>query len=953
MPLCPRPSPAGLFSPLDSLLLAALVAGAASATPIPKKLSADLRELAEKRSAPAAARALAPGAQSSEEDAVVLDQESIRARDEQGRVRVKILLDGSKTLAELQARIEAIEGTRVTAVSGQYRAGVIEVFVPEEQLVDVAKSPGVLSVVSSSSAVFDVGATTSQGVVQHRVDKLPGGIDGRGITVGVMSDSYDMNPDAGTHAADDVASGDLPGTGNPLGNTTPVVVLEDFARGSDEGRAMMQIVHDLAPKSRLGFATANTGEVGFANNIRSLAGLPGATHAVPGFKADVIVDDVIYPAEPFFQDGIVAQAVDDVAKAGVSYFSSAGNRPGTMAYDSQFRLVLNGPEAAAGTNVKLSQVPPALYAGGFHNFAPAGSPQDIAQTITGGGTISFQWNEPYDPTPPALGAILAQGSGATTPAAPTQDFHFAGTAGQIVAITADADATSPTPIADVTISLLDPSRAEVAFEDSTTNPEVLVFKLAVSGTYTVRIGGFRRATGGFVFKVQEAFVTQRVVTDFNLLVFWTNGNFLGAVAENNLVTNRPVELTGLPGGTWQLVIARSNTPPAGSRAADRLRYVMFTAGGPQEYFNYNSPVTFGHNCARGASGVAAYAFYPPFIPEGFTSPGPSTIYFDKHSNPLRRPEQRLKPDLAAMDGANTTFFGNDVSQDDDTFPNFFGTSAAAPHAAAVAALTLQAAGGPGHLKPKSLRRLLQHTTFPHNLDPNFSAGIARNGRHWVTLSANADQNTISQFDPNVFTVGYFGPGSLVSITLKPITGNQTESPTKGIVFDTRTAGGAGQPFVLGTLGGLTPANITSTIFVPADPPAASQFKELTVTIAPGAMTSGKFFRFGVDRDEADAFGPVIEAREPGGNGADLLGQGVLRPEGTVTGGGATFDAVLTDGTRLTGTIKNQIGRGYSVQDGFGFINAQRAVAEALERRDDDDDEHGDGDDDEHGHHDDD
>jgi hypothetical protein len=378
---------------------------------------------------------------------------------------------------------------------------------------------------------------------------------------------------------------------------------------------------------------------------------------------------------------------------------------------------------------------------------------------------------------------------------------------------------------------------------------------------------------------------------------------------------------------------------------------MFTAGGPQEYFNYNSPVTFGHNCARGASGVAAYAFYPPFIPEGFTSPGPSTIYFDKHSNPLRRPEQRLKPDLAAMDGANTTFFSSDVSQDDDTFPNFFGTSAAAPHAAAVAALTLQAAGGPGHLKPKSLRRLLQRTTFPHDLDPNFSAGIARNGRHWVTVSANADQNTISQFDPNVFTVGYFGPGSLASVTLKPITGNQTETPTKGIVFDKRTALGAGQPFVLGTLGGLTPADITSSFSVPADPPAAAgQFKELSVTIAPGAMTSGEFFRFGVDRDEADAFGSSGAVR---GKGADLLGQGVLRPEGTVTGGGATFDAVLTDGTRLTGTIKNQIGRGYSVQDGFGFINAQRAVAEALERRDDDDDEHGDSDDDEHGHHDDD
>src|SRR6267143_2164320 len=297
MPLCDRRSlgPPGLFSPLGTLLLSALVAGAASATPIPKNLSADLRELAEKRSAPAAARALAPSAQSPEEDAVALDQESIRARDEQGRVRVKILLDGSKTLAELQTRMEGIAGTRVAAVSDQYRAGVIQAVLPAEQLVEVAKTAGVISVVSSSPDVYDVGKTTSQGVVQHRVDKLPNGINGSGITVGVMSDSYDTRVEALTHAPDDVASGDLPGTDNPLGNTSPVVVLEDFPRGTDEGRAMLQIVHDLAPKARLGFATANTGEVGFANNIRSLAGF--GPNAVAGFKADVIVDDIIYLAE--------------------------------------------------------------------------------------------------------------------------------------------------------------------------------------------------------------------------------------------------------------------------------------------------------------------------------------------------------------------------------------------------------------------------------------------------------------------------------------------------------------------------------------------------------------------------------------------------------------------------------------------------------------------------------
>ena len=75
---------------------------------------------------------------------------------------------------------------------------------------------------------------------------------------------------------------------------------------------MLQIVHDMAPKARLGFATANGGQLNFADNIRSLAGLPGAPHAVAGFKADVIVDDIIYPDEPMFQDGIIAQAVDEV-----------------------------------------------------------------------------------------------------------------------------------------------------------------------------------------------------------------------------------------------------------------------------------------------------------------------------------------------------------------------------------------------------------------------------------------------------------------------------------------------------------------------------------------------------------------------------------------------------------------------------------------------------------------
>ena len=81
----------------------------------------------------------------------------------------------------------------------------------------------------------------------------------------------------------------------------------------------------------------------------------------------MIVDDIIYFAEPFFSDGVVAQAVDDVAAAGVAYFSSAGNRSGTQGYVSDFRPV-SRTEAATRGQVDLSLIPDTASAGGFHNF---------------------------------------------------------------------------------------------------------------------------------------------------------------------------------------------------------------------------------------------------------------------------------------------------------------------------------------------------------------------------------------------------------------------------------------------------------------------------------------------------------------------------------------------------------------------------------------------------------
>ncbi|MCZ6535155.1 MAG: hypothetical protein O6914_04180, partial [Chloroflexi bacterium] len=166
------------------------------------------------------------------------------------------------------------------------------------------ESLGRLKFVRPAYMITVSGLVTSQGDVGMRADiaRAASGVDGTGVTVGTLSDSFDCLGGAGT----DVASGDLP---------SGIVVLEEFQGcpfpfATDEGRAMMQLIHDVAPGAAQAFHSATNGPAAFAEGIEELATLGGA---------DVIVDDVIYLAETMFQDGIIAQAVDTVEGFGVSY----------------------------------------------------------------------------------------------------------------------------------------------------------------------------------------------------------------------------------------------------------------------------------------------------------------------------------------------------------------------------------------------------------------------------------------------------------------------------------------------------------------------------------------------------------------------------------------------------------------------------------------------------------
>lgn len=250
-----------------------------------------------------------------------------------------LLRDGGDLVVEIRVngdvrnRVQGIRdaGGNIVAVSPE--DGLIEAAVAEGDLREVGNSPGVEAVneelTPMTGAVdppdpFGIGAintcptgTISEGDTQLKAAtaRTQFDVDGTGVKVGVLSDSFNTGTMA-IKEANDIASNDLPGATNTCGRLTPVQVLDDSAGvQADEGRAMLQIVHDMAPGADLAFATAFTGEVAFANNIRSLA-----TNG-----ADIVADDIIYFQEPFFQDGIIANAVQDVTDDGVAYFSMAFN----------------------------------------------------------------------------------------------------------------------------------------------------------------------------------------------------------------------------------------------------------------------------------------------------------------------------------------------------------------------------------------------------------------------------------------------------------------------------------------------------------------------------------------------------------------------------------------------------------------------------------------------------
>lgn len=450
----------------------------------------------------------------------------------------------------LLASLETL-GFRLTGIATEQR--LIEGFLSLEKvqkLEDLAPK-GLRSVRPVFRPVPQSGVVGTQGdtVLQsYRTRGIgPASFNGSGVSVGVISDSYNLTGGA----AAGISNGELPATLSLLQD-------DSTSTGNDEGRAMLEIIHDLAPGSPLFFHTGSSGELAFANGIQAL------TTA----GCDIIVDDMVYREEPFFQDGIVAQQVNQVVnQQDVMYFSAAGNLA-NHAYEIQNPTFSN--DSAFG-----------VFSLDFDSGA---SFDHYQQIILNDGEVfrpTLQWDDPW----------------------------YA--------------------------NLVD------------TDMDIYVTDEPITTILT--------GSNDFNFTTQEP-------------------------SETFTYTDNTTD--GLPDTINVYMVFFGGATP------NRIKYINFGSHDIAEFETFSSTIV-PHAAADSCIAIAAAPYWVR-TPEGFTSHGPSTYLFDQNGVPLANPLVRAKPDFTAPDATNNSFFGADLLADADAFPNFQGTSAAAAHAAGVAALMRQA-----------------------------------------------------------------------------------------------------------------------------------------------------------------------------------------------------------------------------------------------------------------------
>ncbi|HEV3311148.1 MAG TPA: S8 family serine peptidase, partial [Chloroflexota bacterium] len=230
-----------------------------------------------------------------------------------------------------------------------------------------------------------------------------------------------------------------------------------------------------------------------------------------------------------------------------------------------------------------------------------------------------------------------------------------------------------------------------------------------------------------------------VSSDVNIYVLNAAGTVISTANQNNVATQMPVQIVGVPSsGSYFIAVQVVSGPNPGhieivgdndSNGILTISQQYGSAGGT------SYPSSAGHETAMNTIGVGAtpwwapapYLSQTPLANEPFSGTGPALSIFNVDGTPKASPVTVLAPVITAPDGGNTSFFEQGLIINTSTppfpgepattsnlsqnLPSFFGTSSAAPNAAAVAVLMLQKVPG---LTPAQIREGLIAGALPMN-----------------------------------------------------------------------------------------------------------------------------------------------------------------------------------------------------------------------------------------------
>lgn len=260
--------------------------------------------------------------------------------------RVDAYVHVSGKVSQVSGSLKSL-GVRIAGTAGK----VIEAWVPAAKMAAIEQLAGVSSVGAPDYPV--VNSVVSAGDSILLADKVRSafaayGIDGTGVKVGVISDGVANKASVGAEL--------------------PAVTVHPSHTGSgNEGTAMLEIVHDLAPGAQLYFSAPST-SVDMVSSINYLVGQ----------GCNIIVDDLGFFGEPFFADGPVANAAQNAVNQGVTYLTAAGNYSYLQHYQAMY--------VDSGTSFSR---------GSLHEFANG----VVADTLDIPSGRSFQailqWSDPF------------------------------------------------------------------------------------------------------------------------------------------------------------------------------------------------------------------------------------------------------------------------------------------------------------------------------------------------------------------------------------------------------------------------------------------------------------------------------------------------------------------------------------------------------------------------------